>query len=79
MPAWLAPILIKAGEAGLSLAMQYVFPKLLAWLRASGHINAAEELAAKGAVAVAQEMKTIKTYPEYPTGVNGASSGDPVS
>lgn len=56
MPAWLLPLLLK-----------YVLPVVLEWLQKSGHINAAEELAAKGAVAMVKEVKDMNTYPDYPS------------
>lgn len=60
MPAWLVAALLK-----------YVLPLVIAWLRKEGFIDAAEAICIKGAVAVVQEVKDLKTYPEYPTGRNG--------
>ena len=55
MPAWLSIVLWKV-----------VLPDLLLWAQQHGYISLAEELAAKGAVALATEIKSIKTYDQYP-------------
>lgn len=60
MPIWLSFIFWKI-----------VLPDFILWLHNSGHINAAAELAAKGALELARDVKAIKTYPEYPSGKNG--------
>ena len=51
MPSWLLPILLK-----------YVLPIVIQWLQKEGYINAAESLAAKGAVDIYKEVKSIKVY-----------------
>lgn len=55
MPAWL-----------LTLLLKYALPIVIDWLRKSGHVSAAEALVAKGAAAVYNEVKDLKTYPEFP-------------
>lgn len=51
MPAWLSLIL-----------WNIVLPDLITWLRKDGHINAAESLAARGAVSLINDVKSIKKY-----------------
>lgn len=55
MPVWLSVIVWKI-----------LLPDLIVWLRNRGYFNVAEELAAKGALAVYREIKDLKTFPEYP-------------
>lgn len=57
MPAWLLMALVK-----------FALPIVISWLRQDGHINAAEALVAKGAVAV---VRDVKLDPAYPKGKNG--------
>lgn len=66
MPVWLLALLPKLIDAAASLALQYVLPHVITYLRTNGHINAAEELAARGAVAIVKDVRDTKTYAEYP-------------
>lgn len=50
----------------LILFLKYVAPLIISWLRKEGYINAAEGLAARGAVWTIEEVKSLKTYQEYP-------------
>lgn len=59
MPIWLSAILWKV-----------LLPDAILWAREHGYFNFAEELAAKGAVAVAAEIKDLKIYGQYPQGPN---------
>lgn len=69
MPAWLLPLLIKYGV-----------PVLIAILRKTGFIDAAEALAIKAGVKVAQAVETLETFhnPEdFPAGKNGQKALPP--
>lgn len=60
MPVWASFTLFKL-----------VLPQVISWLQHEGYLNAAEGLAAKSYVEIKQDLKDIKTYPEYPKGRNG--------
>jgi ribosomal protein L13 len=53
MPAWLLPLLLK-----------YVLPAVIQWLQKEGYIDAAEALLGRGAVTVAKEITSLRTYSE---------------
>jgi len=55
MPIWLSVVLWKL-----------VLPVVISWLQKEGYVNAAEALAAKGTVALVNEVKSLKTYDQYP-------------
>lgn len=62
-----------------ALLLKFVLPGLIQWARQRGYINLAEDLAAKGALALANEIKDAKAYPIYPTGKNGQTDSPPVA
>lgn len=49
------------------LLLKYVLPFVISWLRKEGFFNAAEAIAAKGAIAVVKEVKSLKIDPTYPS------------
>lgn len=60
MPIWISLIIWKI-----------VLPDIVLWLRKEGYINVAENLIAKFTINSINEIKSIKTYQEYPVGKNG--------
>lgn len=61
----------------IALLLRYVLPIVITWLQKEGFLNAGEALAAKGATAVFNEVKDLKTYPVYSTGKNGQTDEPP--
>lgn len=62
-----------------ALLLKFVLPGLINWARQKGYINMAEDLAAKGALALAAEIKAAKVEYKYPTGKNGQTDDAPVA
>ena len=71
MPAWLITALLK-----------YVLPIVIQWLQKEGYLDAGEALISKGAVAIVSEVRSLKTYDQYPgdppapTGTTNINTGD---
>lgn len=61
-------------EAIISAVLKWVIPLVIELLHKYGFINAAESLAAKTVDEVVLDVKSLKTYQQYPTGKNGQSS-----
>jgi hypothetical protein len=62
----------------LAALLKYGIPLLIELLQKYGFFDAAEALGAKTVDQLLVDVQSLKTYQEYPIGVNGASSGDPV-
>lgn len=58
-------------EAIIAAVLKWVLPVVIELLHKYGFINAAESLAAKTVDEVVVDVRSLKSYQQYPTGRNG--------
>lgn len=59
----------------LAQAINLAVSVIISWLQHKGYTDAAQALGAKEAHEIIQDVKDAKTFPEFPTGKGGRSTG----